>query len=172
MSNSRIAEAISSAKAYLAAHPDEARYRDSVASAVVEDGLRVRVTGADGSSLVTDMVAGVGGTGSAPSPGWLFRAAYASCAATLIAMRAAEQGVVLSSLEVEVDGESDDRGILGIAEDVPAGPVSMKVAVRAVSAHDEGTVREVIAWGLEHCPVDDAVRRPVPVELDVHVARP
>lgn len=172
MSSSRIAEAISSAKAYLAAHPDEARYRDSVASAVVEDGLRVRVTGADGSSLVTDMVAGVGGTASAPSPGWLFRAAYASCAATLIAMRAAEQGVVFSSLKVEVDGESDDRGILGIAEDVPAGPVSMKVTVRAVSTQDEGTVREVIAWGLDHCPVDDAVRRPVPVELDVHVDRP
>lgn len=172
MSSSRIAEAISSAKAYLAAHPDEARYRDSVASAVVEGGLRVRVTGTDGSSLVTDMVAGVGGTASAPSPGWLFRAAYASCAATLIAMRAAEQGVVFSSLQVEVDGESDDRGILGIAEDVPAGPVSMKVTVRAVSTQDEGTVREVIAWGLEHCPVDDAVRRPVPVELDVHVDRP
>jgi uncharacterized OsmC-like protein len=170
MSNSRIAEAIASAKAYLAAHPDEARYRDSVASAVVEDGLRVRVTGTDGSSLVTDMVAGVGGTASAPSPGWLFRAAYASCAATLIAMRAAEQGVVFSALEIEVDSESDDRGILGIEEDVPAGPSSMRVTVRAESTQDEGTVREIIAWGLNHCPVDDAVRRSVPVELDVRIA--
>jgi len=170
MGNSRISEAISSAKAYLAAHPDEARYRDSVASAVVEDGLRVRVTGVDGSSLVTDMVAGVGGTASAPSPGWLFRAAYASCAATLIAMRAAEEGVVLSALEVIVDGESDDRGILGIAEDVPAGPISMRVTVRAASSQDERTVRAAIAWGLDHCPVDDAVRRPVPVEVDVRVA--
>lgn len=170
MSNSRIAEAITSAKAYLATHPDEARYRDSVASAVVEDGLRVRVTGPDGSSLVTDMVAGVGGTASGPSPGWLFRAAYASCAATLIVMRAAEQGVVLSGLEVDVDGESDDRGILGIAGEVPAGPISMRVAVRAESARDEATVREIVMWGLQHCPVDDAIRRPVPVELDVRVA--
>lgn len=169
MSNSRIAEAIASAKAYLAAHPDEARYRDSVASAVVEDGLRVRVTGPDG-SVVTDMVTGVGGTASGPSPGWLFRAAYASCAATLIVMRAAEQGVVLSGLEVDVDGESDDRGILGIADDVPAGPISMKVTVRAESAEDEDAVREIIMWGLKHCPVDDAVRRPVLVELDVRVA--
>lgn len=170
MSNSRIAEAIASAKAYLAAHPDEARYRDSSASAVIEEGLRVRVTGADGSSLVTDMVAGVGGTASAPSPGWLFRAAYASCAATLIAMRAAEQGVVLSALEVVVDGESDDRGIFGTAKDIPAGPISMRVTVRAESTQDERTVRDAIAWGLDHCPVDDAVRRSVPVELDVRVA--
>lgn len=170
MSNSHIAEAITSARAYLAAHPDEAGYRDSVASAVVEDGLRVRVSGPDGSSLVTDMVAGVGGTGSAPSPGWLFRAAYASCAATLIVMRAAEQGVELPGLEVAVDGASDDRGILGIAEEVPAGPVSMRVIVRVGPAADEEAVREVITWGLRHCPVDDAVRRPVPVELDVRIA--
>jgi uncharacterized OsmC-like protein len=169
MSKSRIAEAITSAKAYVAAHPEEARYRDSVATAVVEDGLRVRVTGTDGSSLVTDMVAGVGGTASAPSPGWLFRAAYASCAATLIVMRAAEQNVELSGLEVNVDSESDDRGILGIEEEVPAGPMSIKVTVRVESPQNEGTVREVITWGLNHCPVDDAVRRPVPVELDVRV---
>jgi uncharacterized OsmC-like protein len=170
MGISRIASAITSARAYLAAHPDEARYRDSIASAVLEDGLRVRVTGADGSSLFTDMVAGVGGTATAPSPGWVFRAAYASCAATLIAMRAAERGLVLSVLEVEVDGESDDRGILGIAEGVPVGPISMRVAVRAVSTQDEGTVQDVIRWGLNHCPVDDAVRRSVPVEFDVRVA--
>jgi hypothetical protein len=69
-----------------------------------------------------------------------------------------------------VDGESDDRGILGIAEGVPAGPISMRVTVRAVSTQDEGTVGEVIAWGLDHCPVDDAVRRSVPVERAVHVA--
>jgi uncharacterized OsmC-like protein len=169
MSESRIAEAIASVKAYLTAHPDEARYRDSAASAVVEDGLRVRVTGVDGASLVTDMVAGVGGTASAPSPGWLFRAAYASCTATLIVMRAAEQGVALSGLRVDVDSESDDRGILGITEEVPAGPASMKVIVHAASDDDEGAVREVITWGLNHCPVDDAVRRHVPVELEVQI---
>lgn len=169
MSNPRIAEAIKSAKEYLGAHTDEARYRDSIASAVVVDGLRVRVTGTDGFSLETDMVAGVGGTGSAPSPGWLFRAAYASCAATLMAMRAAEQGVELPGLQVDVDSESDDRGILGISEDVSAGPASMRVVVRVGPAADEAAVREVVEWGLEHCPVDDAVRRAVPVELDLRI---
>ncbi len=72
----------------------------------------MRVSGADGASLVTDMVTGIGGGGSAPSPGWMFRAAYASCVATLIAMRAAEEGWTLEALEVSIDSESDDRGIL------------------------------------------------------------
>jgi uncharacterized OsmC-like protein len=169
MSRARIAEAITSAKTYLAAHPEEARYRDSVASAVVEDGLRIRVNGADGSSIVTDMVAGVGGTGSAPSPGWLFRASYASCAATLIVMRAAEQGVELSGLEVDVDSESDDRGILGIADGVHAGPVRMRVTVRIGPSAGEEAVRDIVEWGLQHCPVDDAIRRAVPVDLDLQM---
>lgn len=169
MSSTRIAEAIKLAKEFLVAHPDEARYRDSIASAVLVEGLRIRATGSDGYSLETDMVAGVGGTGSAPSPGWLFRAAYASCAATLMVMRAAEQGVELPGLQVDVDSESDDRGILGISEDVSAGPVSMRVAVRVGPAADEAAVRRIVEWGLKHCPVDDAVRRPVPVELDLRI---
>ena len=44
--------------------------------------------------------------------GWLLRAATASCLATLIAMEAALDGVELSSLEVTVDSQSDDLGIV------------------------------------------------------------
>ncbi len=78
--------------------PGEARYRDSAATAVVEDGLRVRVDGPDGASVTTDMVSAVGGGGSAPSPAWLFRAGYASCVATLISIAAAVEGVELTGL--------------------------------------------------------------------------
>lgn len=166
MGTAQIAEAISSARTYLAAHPDESRYRDSPATAVVEDGLRVRVTGPDGSFVITDMVTAVGGNGSAPSPGWLFRAAYASCAATLIAMRAAEQGIELGGLEVDVDSESDDRGILGVTQEVPAGPASMRISVR-VGPGASDAARDIVEWGLQHCPVDDAVRRAIPVELEI-----
>ena len=47
----RIREAIEGAVAYLTAHPDEARYTDSAATAVVEQGLRVRVDGPTGESV-------------------------------------------------------------------------------------------------------------------------
>jgi uncharacterized OsmC-like protein len=114
-----IGEAVAAASAYPTAHPDEARYRDSAAVARIESGLAVTVTGADGASLRTDMPSGIGGTASAPSPGWVLRAAEASCVASLVAIRAAALGVDLRSVEVEVDSESDDRGILGLADDVP-----------------------------------------------------
>ncbi len=164
----RIRTAIEAASTYLAEHPAEARSTDSVATATVVDGLVVRVTAADGTSITTDMVPSVGGTASAPSPGWLLRAAEASCVATLITMRAAVLGIALDTLEVSVDSESDDRGLLGIADDVPAGPLSGRVRVRLTAAAvDEATLGEVAHWGVKHCPVCDAVERAVPIEVVV-----
>ena len=168
MGEAGIAKAIAEARSYLSANPAEARYRDGAATATIEAGLRVRVVGTDGASLVTDMVTGIGGGGSAPSPGWMFRAAYASCVATLIAMRAAQDGFSIDGLEVAVDSESDDRGILGISADVPAGPLSVRVAVAASSGDgDRGAVRAAIEQAIARCPVHDAVVRPVPVEVVV-----
>ena len=40
MGQDKIATAIGAARKYLIANPEEARYRDSAATAVVEDGLR------------------------------------------------------------------------------------------------------------------------------------
>lgn len=171
MGEAEIAAAVENARDYLKGHPNEARYRDSPATATIEDGLRVRVSGSDGASLVTDMVTGVGGGGSAPSPGWLFRAAYASCVATLIAMRAAEDGLGVDGLEVAVDSESDDRGILGVSPDVPAGPLSVRVTVRASAGGAEGSaVRAAIEEAVARCPVHDAVIRAIPVEVDIRMS--
>jgi uncharacterized OsmC-like protein len=165
-----IATKIAAARDHLRANREDARYRDSPATAVIEDGLRIRTTGPDGAEVISDMSTGVGGAGSAPSAGWLLRAANASCIATLIAMRAAEAGVELEGLEVTVDSESDDYGILGIDETVPAGPLTMRVAVRVGSATaPDDVVREIVAWGVAHCPVCDAVKRAVPVEVRVEV---
>lgn len=166
-----IGEAVAAAGAYLTEHPDEARYRDSAAVARIESGLVVTVTGADGATLRTDMPSGIGGTASAPSPGWVLRAAEASCVASLVAIRAATLGVELRSVEVEVDSESDDRGILGLADDVPAGPLSTRVSV-AIDApgRSPAEIEEIAGWAVAHCPVVDAVRRATPIELVVRPA--
>lgn len=114
------------------------------------------------------MVAGVGGTETAPSPGWLLRAAEASCVATLIAMRAAVLGITLDTLEVSVDSVSDDRGLLGMDDSVPSGPVSGRVRVRLVAQGvDPATLDDLARWGVEHCPVCDALQRPVPLTVEV-----
>ncbi len=166
-----IRQAIDAATGYLQQHPDEARSTDSLATASLVDGLVVRVTGPRGESITTDMVPSVGGTATAPSPGWLLRAAEASCVVTLIAMRAAMLGIALDTLEVTVDSESDDRGILGIDETVPAGPLSGRVSVRLLADGVEAAALEEMArWGVVHCPVCDALERPVPVTIEIVTA--
>jgi uncharacterized OsmC-like protein len=163
-----IRDAIQNARDYLTGHPEEARSTDSAATATMVDGLVVRVTGPDGATLTTDMVRSVGGTATAPSPGWLLRAAESSCVATLITMRAATLGITLKTLEVTVDSESDDRGLLGIDDAVPAGPLSGRVSVRlAADGVDAAVLDEIARWGVKHCPVCDAVERAVPMSIEV-----
>ena len=167
MSNTSIRDALRNAEAYLKAHPDEARYIDSPASAILEDGLAVTVHGPQGLSIRTDMPKSVGGAEGAPSPGWLLRAAQASCLATLIAMRAAEEGLASGRIEVVVDSDSDDRGILGIDDSVPAGPMSSRARVRiGGNGASPEQLAALVRWADAHCPVQDAVRRAVPCTVE------
>jgi uncharacterized OsmC-like protein len=164
----KIATAVASASQYLTDHPDEARYTDSLASARLEEGLTVSVRGQSGESLTTDMPASIGGDGSAPSPGWYLRAAEAACVATLIGIRAAHLGVELGRVDVDVTSESDDRGILGLDDEVPAGPLSTTIKVRFSDTKSEAQVLADLAnWAVAHCPVVDAVMRAVPILVEV-----
>jgi uncharacterized OsmC-like protein len=164
----RIATAMKGAIEYLTAHPDEAAYTDSPAVAMWDKGLTFTVEGPAGTVITTDMPTGVGGGDAAPSPGWLFRAALATCEATLIVMRAAQEGVELAGLSVTVDSESNDYGILGIDAAVPAGPSSVRVRVAASgSGPTEQQLSDVVNWAHEHCPVADTVARAIPLTLEL-----
>lgn len=165
-----IRESLAKVARHFEAHPQDALSRDTTAVATVEQGLRVRATGPGDFTLVSDMSPAVGGGGSAPSPGWLLRAALANCDVSVIALRAAQLGLTLTRLEVTVDSDSDDRGLLGLAEGVPAGPLRMRMRVRVAS--DTATADELHAlvhWAEAHSPVGDALRRAVPCSTEVLV---
>ena len=77
-------------------------------------------------------------------------------------------GSALDTLGVVVDSESDDRGLLGIDESVPAGPLSGRVAVRLTAdGVDPAVLEEIARWGVAHCPVCDALERVVPLTTEV-----
>lgn len=162
-----IAEAIRNARHYLSAHPDKARSADPAARAALRSGLRVAVEGPNAWHLETDMSPAVGGDGSAPSPGWLLRAALASCDTVLIAMQCAEEGVSLSRLETEVVSESDDRGLVGTG-DAPAGPLSIHVTFRIeAEGMDRAQLNALVERAIARSPVADAVRRAIPVTVEL-----
>ena len=83
-------------------------------------------------------------------------------------MRAAVLGITLETVEVTVNSESDDRGMLGMDDAVPSGPLSGRVRVRLIAdGVDDTTLEELAQWGVDHCPVCNALERPVPITVEV-----
>jgi len=170
MSILHIQEFVQAVIKYYTENPDEAISEDKPATAIVEDGLRCRATGADGAELVSDMPKGIGGGATAPSPGWLLRAALVNCDVTMIAMRAAELRITLSTLEVTVSSTSDNRDLLQIDDSIPAGPLNVRVHVK-IGGDDvsKEQLKELVAWAGRHSPVGDAISRAVTLKVSVEV---
>jgi uncharacterized OsmC-like protein len=165
-----IREAIEKISKVLSEQPEKAKSKNVPAAARVLDGLRCEVSGPNGETLHTDMPPAMGGAASAPNPGWVLRAAIASCTATAIAMRAAKLGVNLTTLEVTVESYSDNRGLLGLDDKVPAGLSSLvtRVKIGAADAPPE-QLRELAEWGDHHSPVACTARISPSYALEVEV---
>lgn len=170
MATAQVREAIEKMTSILAEQPQKGRSKNPTAVAVLEDGLRCRVSGLNGEAATTDMSPAVGGKGSAPTPGWLFRASLASCNATVIAMRAAQLGVELSTLEVTVTSESDVRGFLGTDPSVSAGLIGIRVHVKIGAPQAKPQqLREIVDWAMAHSPIGCTVRNAQPDALEVEI---
>ena len=164
-----IRSAIEQASSYLAEHPEAATGSDSAATAVLEDGLRFRVEG-PWSPLTTDMAKSVGGGASAPTPAWLMRAALAACDASLIAMEAARDGIELTDVRVNVESETDFRGVLGVEPSARPGPLATRVQIHvaATNAGDD-QLRAIVERAESRSPVRDALAREMTMTTEVTV---
>ena len=94
----------------------------------------------------------------------------ASCIATVIAMRAAKLGVTLSELEVTVESESDNRGMLGLDENISAamGAVQTRVKIAALAASRE-ELEEIVKWADAHSPVGCTLRHSPACSLEIQI---
>jgi uncharacterized OsmC-like protein len=170
MPSTKISRALSTVGEHYSAHPEDAKSEDKPAKASLDSGLRINVEGPGSWSITTDMPTALGGDGSAPSPGWLRRAAQAACEATMIAIGAAREGISLDRLEVTVGSVSDDRGMLGLSDEAHAGPTESwaQVRISAQGVPDE-RLRHVVEWAEAHSPVTDSLQRAVPHTLKVEI---
>lgn len=174
MALEHVAAALERARTVLERRPDLGLHDDAPALARWEGGTRVRASHANGTSLATDMPAELGGAGEGVTPGWLFRAGVASCAATSIAMAAAAQGIELDTLAVKASSRSDTRGVLGLADAGGArvfpGPgdfrLHVRIGARGVPAE---RLRRLVEEGHRRSPIPAAVACAVPVALSIDV---
>ena len=171
MSTEYIRKSIEETISYLKANPEKALNMATAATAILERGLKVHTKGSKGQVIISDMPPTVGGEGSAPTPGWFMQAAFATCNATGIAMKAAREGIELTTLEVSIDTESDTRGIFGFDASIKAGPLKMRTRVRiGANGVSEKKLHEIVKWNERHSWVGNAVCRSVPLETEVEIA--
>jgi uncharacterized OsmC-like protein len=169
-----IANALQRVRAVFARRPQAARHSDEPAVARWEQGLRVRCGDANGAHVATDMPRELGGEGDEVTPGWLMRAALASCLATRIAMEAAEREMLITRLEVVASSESDVRGLFGMSDDageriLPA-PRDVRLQVRVAATNVSAKVLETMVEDSYRCsPVSAALESAVPIELRIEV---
>jgi len=170
MPTNEISRALDALSARFTAAPDAARIKGTPAVARITEGLVCEARGPSGEYIKTDMPPSMGGSGTAPNPGWLLRASMASCTAIMIASRAARLGVPLSFLEVSVNGDSDLRGMLGLDPDVSAGQSNLTMKVRVASADaTPQALEEIVRWAEGHSPVGCTVCSGCSTELQVEV---
>lgn len=174
MSLNQVATALKRVETVLQRKPQAGLHEDAPATARWQAGTRVVASHGNGTTLETDMPGELGGSGDRVTPGWLFRAGIASCAATSIAFKAAAEGIALDRLEVEAHSQSDTRGLLGMREAdgtfVPAGPRGVELRVRiAARGIDAARLRALVEDGQRCSPIPWAVANAVPLTLQVEV---
>ncbi len=175
MSKSPLAQALQRVQTVLERRPETGLHDDAPASVRWSGGTRMLASHANGTVVPTDMPAELGGTGDQVTPGWLFRAGLASCAATSITMAAAAQGIELTLLEVKASSRSDTRGLLGMVgadgQPVFAGPGDVSLAVRiAATGVAPERLRELVQAGVHCSPIPSAVRTTTPLGLNIEIA--
>jgi uncharacterized OsmC-like protein len=174
MSNQDIAKALQRAEAIFKRRPEVATHDDMPATARWQDGTRVVTHHANGKQVVTDLPSELGGSGDQVTPGWLFRAGLAACAATCINMAAATQGIVLAALAVEARSRSDSRGLLGMSEPdgvpVYVGPFDMQLHVQiSAPGISPDRLHALVELGIRNSAVPSAVSHATPITLHIHV---
>ena len=152
------------------------RYRDDPARASVTlrvqteltEGMRCETT-SRGHTIVADEPRSFGGGDTAQSPVELLLTSLATCQAVTYRLWAAELGIALDKVTVEVEGDIDLRGYLGLADDVPAGYATMRLRVPLEGPETADRYRELAAQTDRHCPVLDALARPLPIVRELEI---
>ena len=174
MTMRKLTEAIHRVQAVLQRKPEFGLHDDAPATARWTGGARFIAGHPNGQQMATDMPTELGGTGDQVTPGWLFRAGLASCAATSILLAAAAEGLELSELEVDAGSRSDTRGLLGMhgADNAPVyggpGEITLQVRIKAAGV-DAARLRALVQAGVGRSPVPNVVTRATAIDLRIDV---
>ena len=123
-------------------------------------------------AIPADEPIAMGGTNRGPSPMELVLTALSACITISIAYSAAEEGIEVDFIEIDVEGDIDLRGLFEIADDVRPGFEKVLVTVRIKADVPRERLYELVMRGYRRSPVADSLMGKVPVRISlVHEER-
>lgn len=126
------------------------------ASGHVGDGLTCRVRQGD-HEAVMDMSKPIGGDGTAPTPGFFFRASLVGCIAIGIKLAATREGIAIDVIDVDVEMDFDDGAMLGVGGN-SAAPLETRFTIALRSAAPWEQVTAMVDRALAADPFFIALR--------------
>ncbi len=137
-------------------------------SAEVHDGLRCTYAN-EGHQLVIDMPSAIGGTDDGLTPGFYGRAAICSCLAIGIKMTATREDLHLETVEVGIEQDWDNRGVLAMDGASPV-PSDTRIAIMVKSTEPNEVLKEMIDRAMSGDPWFLAFKNAQPVQTHVSFA--
>jgi uncharacterized OsmC-like protein len=127
----------------------------------------VTVRVGSGHRFTVDEPKTLGGGDTAPNPVEYALAALGSCQAITYRVWANKLGVKLDKVDVEIEGDIDLRGFLGVDDQVRPGFNAVRIRVHLTGPDSPSRYKELAEVVDAHCPVLDVFRNPVPVEREL-----
>ena len=111
--------------------------------------------------------AGVGGPGTAACSGDLLLGALAACAEVTCQMVAEAMGISAERIEVEVEGDLDLAGTLGVSKDVPVGFERIRTKFDVVAPEATEEQLDILRRKTEqYCVIFQTLLRPPELETE------
>ncbi len=166
--------------------PLRERYRDEPASAI--QSLHVRGGGVDLADPLHCVVwpaqlpdtvwraaahPAVGGEDDAPCSGDLLLGALAACQEITLRMVAANLGIAIEALQIDVEADWDVRGTLAMGREFPVGIRAIRCRTRVTIAEDATGERaaRLLRSAERYCVVLDTLRTGVEVNATIEIER-
>lgn len=93
--------------------------------------------------------------------------ALASCIAVGFVYNAAAQGIKVEELEMDLEGDLDLHGFLGLSENVRPGFENIQLNYYVKADASEEKIKELCSYVQKTSPVLDIIRNPVPVSVNM-----
>jgi uncharacterized OsmC-like protein len=120
--------------------------------------------------IASDSAPGLAGNSLGPSSPQMFLGALASCLVHTYLLQAAIHGIPLDHVEIEVTGELDMTGVVGLPTDEPVTISALTYAPRVESPAPTEEIERLHELVDKGCPVLNTLRLPMAVEQRIAAA--